>query len=78
VSGQQVPEVPVSLACGGFRDEIRIFSLESVILTNRLLIPRDLKIFLVVMRISIDNNLASGILILVRNYASANAGAFCF
>ena len=42
------------------------------------LILWDLKIFLSVMRISIDNNLTSGILILVKKYASAIAGAFCF
>ena len=42
-SRERVPEVPVNLACGGFRDEIKIFSMESVILKKSVADSKRLK-----------------------------------
>jgi hypothetical protein len=43
VSGQRVPEVLVNLACGGFRDEFKIFSPESVSLQKSVADSKRLK-----------------------------------
>jgi hypothetical protein len=42
-SRERVPEVPVNLACGSFRDELKIFSMESVILKKSVADSKRLK-----------------------------------